>query len=318
MTLPQWSQSGPGDHISEPQFPLKYRFIRWLGRQTWIPRGRNRLLRLLHDPDEHFKFEVDFFNQRYRGDLGHYIDWTVFCYGSYAYHELALLRDVAWKLKELRPAPITFYDIGANVGHHTLFMAPQVDEVIAFEPFALVRVLMNDKIALNGITNVTIFPFALGETDGDVQYFPASDSNSGAGTLVENRLGNFGSPVVVQMRRGDSFLDSKGLPRIDILKLDVEGFEASVVRGMADRIRRDRPAILTEMSDESREGFGSQDAFAAVFYEGALMNEIGGSQGRTYKFMSFNYASAREVLILPPEMSGLLATLGQNTSTSKS
>lgn len=306
MSVPQWLQSGPGDYVLEAQLPSKYRFIRWVGRQTWIPKGHDRLLRLLYNPEanKHFKFEVDFFGQRYRGDLGHYIDWSVFCYGAYEYAELSLLRDIALSLKGLRPAPISFYDVGANVGNHTLFMAPRVDEVFAFEPFPLVRADMEDKIVLNGVKNVTIFPFALGETDGNVQYFPAS-----AGTLIENRPGSFGSPVAVQIRQGDSLLNTEGLPRIDILKVDVEGSEASVFRGLADRIRRDRPAILTEVSDESRDGFGSQDAFTAAFYKGALLAEVGGRNGRTYKLKPFRYTTAREVLILPPEMSGLMEKL---------
>jgi FkbM family methyltransferase len=310
-TLPQWRQPGTGIYVTEARLPLKYRLIRWLGRRSWMP--RNRILRLLHDPDanKHFNFEVDFFGHRYRGDLGHFIDWSVFCYGAYAYNELALLRDFALNLKGLRPAPISFYDIGANIGHHTLYMAARVDKVFAFEPFALVRALMEERLALNGVTNVTIFPVALGETEGDAPYYPALDSNSGAGTLIKNRPGKFGSPVIVQVRRGDHLLNNEGLPRIDLLKVDVEGFEAYVFRGLASRIRQDRPAILAEMSDESRNGFGSKEAFAAGFYEGALIREIGGRNGQTYKLKPFDYATSREVLILPPEMSGVRGRLTQ-------
>jgi hypothetical protein len=147
-------------------------------------------IRLLHRPEanKHFKFEVDFFGLRYRGDLG----WCVFCYGSYCYHELSLLREIALNLKVMRQRPISFYDIGANVGHHALFMAQHVDKVFAFEPFPLVRALIKDKIALNGITNVTICPIALGEADGDVPYYPSC--SSGARTLLAGRPGNYANP----------------------------------------------------------------------------------------------------------------------------
>jgi FkbM family methyltransferase len=187
-----------------------------------------------------------------------------------------------------------------------------VDKVFAFEPFALVRAFIEDKIALNGLTNVIIFPFALGETDGDVPYFPASDGNSGAGTLIENRLNTSADPAIVQIRRGDSFLKKESLPRIDIIKADVEGFEAFVFRGLSDRIRQDKPAILLEISDDSREGFGSEDAFKHAFYEGALFAEVTGSNGRPYKLKPFNYGAAAEVLVMPPEMSGLMKRLSQN------
>jgi hypothetical protein len=158
--------------------PLKHRLLRWLGRQTWIYRGHDQLLRLLYNPDanKHFKFEVEFFGQRYCGDLGHFIDWNVFCYGSYAYNELLLLSDIARELKTLRPAPISFFDVVPTLAiircswHRTWTNSSHLSPSFWF--------MLSLKIALNGLTNVIIFPFALGETDGDVPYFPAPDGNS--------------------------------------------------------------------------------------------------------------------------------------------
>jgi hypothetical protein len=140
----------------------------------------------------------------------------------------------------------------------------------------------------------------------------AMDGNSGAGTLIENRLNTSADPAIVQIRRGDSFLKKESLPRIDIIKADVEGFEAFVFRGLSDRIRQDKPAILLEISDDSREGFGSEDVFKHAFYEGALFAEVAGGNGRPYKLKPFNYGTAAEVLVMPPEMSGLMKRLSQS------
>jgi FkbM family methyltransferase len=294
---------------TEDKFPLQLRILRWLGRQAWIPRGQHFLLRTLYSPDrgKHYYFDVDFFGQRYRGDLGHYIDWLVFCYGSSAYPEIKLLRDLTAYLRKRSTDPISFYDIGANIGHHSMFMSPLVDQVLAFEPSADLVASIQDKIATNKLGNVRVFPYALGSADGDAEYFPGVGANPAAGSLHQSFPDVREDSYTVAVRRGDSFFDGKNLPKIDLLKLDVQGFEPQVVRGLQERIRRDRPAILSEMTDHSRAGYGSEAAFREMFYQDARYFEIKGGFRPWYKLEPFVYQISDEVLILPPEMSDFLA-----------
>src|SRR5208283_2642076 len=102
------------EYVTEAKLPLRLRLIRWLGRQTWIPRGQDRLLRLVLNPDtcRHYFFEVDFFGLKYRGDLAHYVDWMVFCYGSAAMAELTLLREIVKAIRSRNTDPVLFLDIG--------------------------------------------------------------------------------------------------------------------------------------------------------------------------------------------------------------
>lgn len=290
------------------QFPFRIRLLKWLGRLNWLPRGHDALLRATFDPEggEHFLFETDFYGLRYRGDLGHYLDWLVFCYGGAPVCELHLLRDVVAHLRT-RNEKISFYDVGANIGHHSLFMSPLVDDVFAFEPLEDLVALIRDKINLNGLRNLRVFPVALGEQNGRVRYFPGLGANSGIGSLVEGFPGASRESVPVDIRKGDELFDEEGLPRMDILKLDVQGYESDVLRGLAVRIERDRPVVLAELSDESRARFGDVEAFRRAFYEGALFCEVFARNGRTYQLRPFRYESSEEVLILPPESSGFLS-----------
>jgi hypothetical protein len=107
--------------------------------------------------------------------------------------------------------------------------------------------------------------------------------------------------VELEIKNGDDFLDQIEFGRIDLLKVDVEGFEPYVFRGLQNRIMNDRPVILTEISAASRNGFGS-DVFRETFYKGAKFAAVTGRLGRTYKLRPFVYASSGEVLIVPPEM----------------
>jgi len=290
------------------EFPARIRLLRWLGKHVWLPRGQDALLRAIYDPDagEHFPFEIDFFGLRYRGDLGQYIDWQVLCYGGAPLCELYLLRDITRSLRADATRKISFYDVGANIGHHSLFMSRLADNVYAFEPFReLIRQIEN-KIELNGLTNLHILPFALGEEDTSIAYYPGPDFNSGVGSLIAGFPGVSSESVTVQLRRGDSFLAREGLPRIDILKLDVQGYEPNVLRGLAERIRSDRPVVLAELSEQSRSGIGNADDFARMFYPDASFAEVTGRQGRTYGLRTFDYATSEEVLVLPSEFSNFL------------
>src|ERR1700687_727835 len=124
--------------------------LRFIGHQHYILHGRDRFIRTFHtsDTSSSIPFEVPFFGMRYAGNLNDFIDWSVFMYGAYSRHELYILRDVAAALAKESAAPVSFYDIGANVGQHSLFMSQHVSRVFSFEPFADVRNKLLEKIVL--------------------------------------------------------------------------------------------------------------------------------------------------------------------------
>lgn len=306
----KWERNQVGSlrYYCEAEFPTRFKLLRWVGRQAWLPKGQDRLLRAIHHPDygDHFLFEIDFFGQKYRGDLASYIDWMVFCYGSYSLPELKVLEAMLPQVRAKRSGPINFVDVGANAGQHTLFMASLADQVLAIEPLPELQALIQEKIAINALTNVRVAPVALGENNEIRDYYPGEGSNSGVGTFLPLSKESKFPPVKLEIRNGDEFLDEIKFGRIDLMKVDVEGFEPYVFRGLQRRIARDRPIILTEMSDESRRGFGSEMAFREAFYKGAHFAEIGGRSGRSFKLHPFVYETSHEVIIVPPEMSSFI------------
>jgi FkbM family methyltransferase len=289
-------------HKYPSDVPMRMRLMRMVGRQTWIPRGQHWLLTHIWDPDseKNFVFEVDFFGKRYQGDMAHYVDWKVFAYGCSTYCELELLRDLAAEIRQQR-SKVVFFDVGANVGHHTLFMTAHADQVIAFEPFGDIRRLIEQKLAMNAVSNVRLFPFALGEKNEVQNYYPGGAVNSGTGTFMPEEIGTYQQPIRMQVRRGDEICDDYRLPRIDLMKVDVEGFEPLVFRGLAGRFERDRPVVMTELTDRARSGFGSEEGLRKLFWDDAVYAEVYGREGCGYTLRPFHYATAGECLIVPPE-----------------
>jgi hypothetical protein len=141
-------------------------------------------------------------------------------------------------------------------------------------------------------------------------HFARRSANLGTGTFrgpadADNRL-----PV----RNGDSFLAKNELPRIDIIKLDVEGYESEVLLGLGERLHRDRPIILTEISGVDRSGFGSLQSFTSAIYDDFELFTIGcTSISGTYRIMRPSFDVDSEILVVPKERVSVIESIKGQT-----
>lgn len=136
-----------------------------------------------------------------------------------------------------------FLDVGANIGYYTLLAASRVGDrgkVIAFEPAAENQTLLRRSLAANRLNNVDLHPFAVADVNGIVGY--GMDDSNGRVDPGDPAA----SPLQVSAVTLDTFLANE--PRIDVVKMDIEGAEDRALRGMSSVIRRHRPIIFTEFS----------------------------------------------------------------------
>lgn len=272
--------------------------LRFIGRQHWIPFGRERILRLFCHPDRQrsYPFETDFFGFRYPGDLSNFIDWTVYFYGASSHDELFIIRDLAAALRK-EGRPVVVYDIGANIGHHTLFAAGCADRVVAFEPFEAVRRKLDRKIAVNALGNVTVYPVALGAENGSFPFYPPVGSNEGTGSLLPVAGVE---PILVPVRRGDEIVREDALPLPTILKIDVEGAEADAFAGLRETLRAARPFVLMELLGATRERLADETALRALLYPDADLFTLAPRRGaHDYVLKPFDFDSAFEIFVAP-------------------
>lgn len=288
----------------------RLRVARWLSRQRWIRKGKDKLLRMLVDPDgRNFPFVTDFFGLRYCGNSGCFIDWTVFMYGCFAPAELSVL-DALSKCLRQNQRRVVYLDIGTNVGHHLLFMTPRADLAYGFDPYPAVLEKAREKLAMNNTTNTRLFGVGLGERDQTMLFFPPENELGGSGSILPDwHYGiNSSGGIEVQIRAASQFLDENDIRDIGIIKIDVEGAEASVLRGLTQVVHRDRPFVLLELSPRGAQELGSQEAFNACFYDGAAVFLVSG-RGRSftyaltpYRFQT-HFETLQELLVVPPEYS---------------
>jgi FkbM family methyltransferase len=144
-------------------------------------------------------------------------------------------------------------DIGANVGFLTLVGARCVGphgRVLAVEASERIGAHLQENVARNSLTHVTVNRCAVHEEDRSLmEFYDAPVEKFGKGSLAPQY---YQTPVMVPTRTLDSLAAEASLPAVDVVKVDVEGFEASVFRGAARLLEASpAPFLLFEFEDWS-------------------------------------------------------------------
>ena len=145
----------------------------------------------------------------------------------------------------LRPGGV-FIDIGANEGALSVLAGTLVGPngiVLAVEPQTRLQDLVRINAALNRLSNIRLLGCALGAADGEATLHLYPDLNSGASGLVHGyRFSR--ARERVQVRTAASLLDEHRIGHADLVKVDVEGFEPEVVRGLLPALGAGRIGVL--------------------------------------------------------------------------
>jgi FkbM family methyltransferase len=150
----------------------------------------------------------------------------------------------------------TVIDVGANIGTSAVAFAHRVGpqgRVYAFEPQQAVYTVLCANLALNGLRNVTPYPYAVGRQPGTA-FLPVVDYAV---------PGNYGAVALAGQETPEGVgivpLDQLSFPRCALLKVDVEGAENDVVQGALGLLRRDQPLVYVEFNDipSNREMLGT-------------------------------------------------------------
>lgn len=152
-------------------------------------------------------------------------------------------------------------DIGANVGFYTKRLAELVGNegrVIAFEPVPETFVLLVNNLESCGISNVTLINTAVSDTTGVVGMTVPTYLNTGQRNYYQAHIA---SSTDSELRVLTVSLDAMRIPKtIGLIKIDAEGHEMLVLKGMRETLRRDRPLLIVEMNHrEVWEFLGSLD-----------------------------------------------------------
>jgi len=164
--------------------------------------------------------------------------------------------------RQLAASGGVLYDVGAHVGYYTCaWLALGGNRVEAFEPLPSHCRILRETLDRNGMADrAQVHPLALGAADGWARLIVSeADLGASSAAYIEEvggvdmlfRSGRYAvpdtRPLDVSIHRLDTAVSALNLPRPDLIKLDVEGAEASVLDGGEELIARFRPAILCEV-----------------------------------------------------------------------
>ena len=126
-------------------------------------------------------------------------------------------------------------DVGANIGLTVLLFAHQLQngkgQIVALEPSAQPRQFLQANCAINELSCVTVIPLGAGETEQSAVLFShKSDGNRSSSLLEEYVVEGAASTEHIELTTLDAMVKNFGIP--SFIKIDVEGFEQSVLNGL--------------------------------------------------------------------------------------
>jgi FkbM family methyltransferase len=178
-------------------------------------------------------------------------------------------------------------DIGANIGLVSIPLGRDLrshgGKLISFEPIAANADRLSANVRINDLEQtVTLVRCALSDSEGQMEMGREVGGGAGTGNAAfRQSAGGLGQPLewsTVKVRRLDDVINEIGIPRLDFIKIDVEGAEIGVLRGGLETLKRFRPIIYGEFSAGLMPRFNSN--FAEV---GQLMAPVG------YRAMAFSH-----------------------------
>lgn len=140
---------------------------------------------------------------------------------------------------------MTVVDVGANLGYYTLLAAKRVGDnglIIAFEPNPFMFDLLQENIRINGWKNVQAFQLAVSDSEGKRQ-FNLPKLNVAAASFTIWNENDVAESITVNAVSLDCFLQVDP----DIIKIDVEGAELEVLRGMREILVKGKVKVMCEV-----------------------------------------------------------------------
>jgi len=167
-------------------------------------------------------------------------------------------------------------DIGAHIGYYSILSSQVVGpsgRIVAVEPNPETVPRLRKNLALSRASNVVVQDVACTDKETTLTFYQASIRNTGASSISESNAGiadhaETARSVKVRGRTLDSIVQELALRRVDFVKIDTEGAEVQVLRGMKNTLAKYHPHMLIEVRQPLLHNMGtSVEELRAVLHD---------------------------------------------------
>lgn len=163
------------------------------------------------------------------------------CSSMVIYFKIPDFEDISYLRANIKSDDVIM-DIGANIGHVSLLLSDLVPfgKMYLFEPHPETYAILKDNISLNTGVNVRLYNCALADFEGEIGFTDFKGNASALNRIELNKV----STLNVKCHRLDNIIENEGIKKVDIIKIDVEGFELQVLKGFSKYLKIYQPRII--------------------------------------------------------------------------
>lgn len=238
--------------------------------------------------------------------------WTFYPAAYFQWHHYFGFDDpVLDVLRVLARESRVVMDVGANVGLYSLVMATEAPRatVHAFEPHPETYQRLSSHQKLNSVPRVCCHPCAVGATPGNARLLGAADADLGKASLHDHGNNPTGGEALdVEVVTLDGVVRDQRLETVDLIKIDVEGFEPEVLQGAKTTLETHAPWLVIELSPQwyGDRAAQARETFSTLLRLGYRFLEIAAPEAPPPLLREMDLLAAldgrtqRNVLGLPP------------------
>lgn len=157
--------------------------------------------------------------------------------------------------KILEPGMV-FLDLGANMGLYSIFASKKVGKsglIVSIEPSRREFKRLQSNVEINQLRNISMIKAAVSRSEGEADLLVATNDHAG-----HNTLGNFAFEEIklkqkerVVVKTIDGIVSKLNLPRVDVIKIDIEGSEFFALEGAKITLKHFKPILILELFNET-------------------------------------------------------------------
>jgi len=206
-------------------------------------------------PPNHYQYKTGTIRRverdgiQYELDLSDLVDWYIY----FGFKEPS--RMILYKL--VKDGSIIM-DIGANVGDISMHFAQYTGDkgqVHSFEPDPTNFSRITKNLSLNNFKNIQLNNVGLGSQQAHLKMIVRDEHNRGMNQLVKEKVKE--GEIGIEIIKLDDYIAAKGIIHIDLIKIDVEGFDFEVLNGASNTLDTIKPDLFIELDDRCLKKQGS-------------------------------------------------------------